>query len=1125
MDGPNSKPDTAGEQTRFEFHESHMGCTFKIVLYSTDAATASRASRLAYERVTSLDATLSDYQAESELSQLAAKAGGPPVAVGADLFDVLRKSKEFHAKTDGVLDVTIAPVGRLWRRARRDRKLPDPIKLAEARRLVGADNLILDPERRTVRLRKPGMRLDVGGIAKGYAAQAALDVLRKEGVHRALVAAAGDIVVGDPPPDAPGWTIAIAGLNPSKDEPIRYVSLSNRAISTSGDAERFVTIDGHRYSHIINPITGMGVEDRASVTVIAPDGTTADALETSVYLLGPERGLEIIDGMAGTAAIYVRDTPEGPRIFESARFGAIPLATPKQAGDGALPRETRRTGGFLLREVEPAAVGLDADRLRRIDEAVGRAVASGDVPGAVVMVGRKGAIAHFRAYGDRTIEPDRAAMTRDTLFDMASLTKPVVTATAIMLLVEEGKLRLTDHIVRYLPEFDNHGKRAITVEQLLRHRAGLVPDNPLDDYKQGTERAWDRIADLEPVAPPGERFLYSDVGFLILGRLVERISGMPLDRFAAERIFPIVGMTDAHFRPIGGTNDDSLAPLSRIAPTERETPGGKMLHGVVHDPRSRALGGVAGHAGLFAAATDLASFAQTLLNGGLAPNGRRLLGPLTVRAMIDAATTPEHQRRGLGWDIDTSYSGPRGSLFGPESFGHTGFTGTSLWIDPETQTFVILLTSRLHPTGRKPAPTALRSELATIVASSIADADISPRGGGTPVASPSHEPAASDSQVLCGVDVLIKEDFKLLRGQRVGLVTNQTGRARDGRSTIDVLFKAPDVKLVRLFSPEHGIRGDVDAKVDDGKDEATGLPIVSLYGERRKPVAADLDDLDTLVYDIQDIGVRYYTYESTLGLVLEAAKELGKRLVVLDRPNPLGGLEVEGPVRDPGFASFIAYHALPVRHGMTVGELARLYNVERGLGAGLEVVPCRGWSRRALFDRTGLLWINPSPNMRSLTEALLYPGVGWLEATNLATGRGTDTPFERVGAPWIEPSRLAQALNALKLPGVRFVPIQFIPRERQYKGERCGGVQILVTDWSRFEPVRLGLALAVTLRRLHRNSWKPDGILRMLCDQKAYDAILQGREIDEVEALWEGELNRFRQTRRRYLMYPEAPGS
>ncbi len=377
-----------------------------------------------------------------------------------------------------------------------------------------------------------------------------------------------------------------------------------------------------------------------------------------------------------------------------------------------------RAGGTLP-ESPPAAVGFDAARLRRIDGAVDRAIAGGSIPGAVVLVGRRGAIAHAYVAGRRAVEPAPEPMTRDTVFDMASLTKPVATATSIMLLIEEGKLRLQDKVVRFLPELDNHGKNKITVEHLLRHCAGLVPDDPLEDYASGPAEAWKRIAGIDLTSAPGERFVYSDVGFLILGKLVERISGQSLDQFARDRIFRVIGMTDARFRPLEDRAGEDSLPANRIAPTEREMPSGSMLRGVVHDPRARALGGVAGHAGLFATADDLAIFAATLLGGGVTADGRRLLSPLAVRALFDPGSTPAGQKRGLGWDIDTSFSAPRGEFFGPESVGHTGFTGTSIWIDPETETFVILLASRLHPDGKKPSPTALRAEIATLAAAAI----------------------------------------------------------------------------------------------------------------------------------------------------------------------------------------------------------------------------------------------------------------------------------------------------------------------------------------------------------------------------------------------------------------------
>lgn len=749
-----------------------------------------------------------------------------------------------------------------------------------------------------------------------------------------------------------------------------------------------------------------------------------------------------------------------------------------------------------LPEAKPADVQLDGARLAEIDQAVERAIASREIPGAVVVVGRKGRIVLARAYGRRAVVPSAEPMTRDTIFDLASLTKPVATATSVSILREQGKIDVEAPFVQYLPEFDNHGKGAITVDQLLRHRSGLIADNPISDYADGPEKAWERLATLEPTSKPGEKFLYSDVNFLILGKLVEKLSGKPLDVFARESIFEPLGLASTTYRP---------APSDRIAPTEPS--GGTMLRGVVHDPRARALGGVAGHAGLFGTADDLAVFAQMMLDKGKGSQGRRILSASNVETITDPGNTPQGQRRGLGWDIETPFSSPKGRRFGPHGFGHTGFTGTSLWVDTDSEMFVILLTSRLHPDGKAASPTALRREVATIAAGAV-----------KPVAS---TPAPAPGPVDCGIDVLVKGGFAPLKGKRVGLVTNHTGKTKDGETTIDVLFKAPEVRLVALFSPEHGIRGLVDAEVGDSRDEATGLPVFSLYGKTRKPSPETLEGVDILVYDIQDIGARFYTYISTLGLVLEAAKEKGIPVVVLDRPNPIGGVEVSGPVRDPELGSFIAFHELPVRHGMTIGELATLFNVERKVGADLTVIRCEGWHRADFYDRTGLLWVNPSPNMRSLTEALLYPGVGLLEATTLATGRGTDTPFERVGAPWIDPRGFAQALNGLNLAGVRFVPIRFTPKERQFAGKECGGVQITITDWSRFDPLRLGIGMALVLRKACRETWEPAGLMKLMCDKATYQAILDGKSLDEIEALWKPELDAFRAVRSRYLLYKD----
>lgn len=309
--------------SRFEFHETHMGCDFKLVLYTIDDETARRASVSAYQRIARLNRILSDYDPDSELMRLCEKAGGPPVEVSAELFYILERSQEMSRRSGGAFDVTVNPVVRLWRRAQRDRRLPDREALDKARDLVGYQNVRLDAKARTVQLSKPGVKLDLGGIAKGYAAGEAIVDLRAHGVPRALAAAAGDIVVGDPPPGETGWKVGIGPLDQPGGTPTRFVRIQNAAVSTSGDAERYVEIGGKRYSHIVDPRTGYGVVDRASVTVVAPDGATADSLDTAAYILGPERGLELVESVPGAAALIVRSEGGKTRTYESMRWTSI----------------------------------------------------------------------------------------------------------------------------------------------------------------------------------------------------------------------------------------------------------------------------------------------------------------------------------------------------------------------------------------------------------------------------------------------------------------------------------------------------------------------------------------------------------------------------------------------------------------------------------------------------------------------------------------------------------------------------------------------------------------------------------------------------------------------------------
>jgi uncharacterized protein YbbC (DUF1343 family) len=429
----------------------------------------------------------------------------------------------------------------------------------------------------------------------------------------------------------------------------------------------------------------------------------------------------------------------------------------------------------------------------------------------------------------------------------------------------------------------------------------------------------------------------------------------------------------------------------------------------------------------------------------------------------------------------------------------------------------VFLSNRLHPDGKGDV-TRLRGLVSTIAAAALTD---DTRGSARRLAA--RVPIRRE--VLAGADALPSQGFRPLAGKRVGLVTNAAGRLRDGRSTIELLAsdeaKKAGVRLVRLFSPEHGIRSDADAEVADHVDPATGLPIHSLYGEDRRPRPEHLAGLDALVFDVQDVGTRFYTYITTLRSALEEAAKAKITFVVLDRPDPLGGAALEGPLADADRLAFTVAHTIPVRYGMTPGELALLYDAELRLGADVAVVKLSGWSRGLWYDETGLEWVNPSPNMRSLTQATLYPGVGLLETTNLSVGRGTDTPFEVVGAPWLDGKRLTAVLSARKIPGVTFTPIHFTPSASTFAGERCGGVRLTVTDRDSLHPVALGIEMAAALRDLHPSDWQSAKFLALLANRDSFDRLARGETADAIVASWRPGLDAFRARRAPFLLYSE----
>lgn len=755
-----------------------------------------------------------------------------------------------------------------------------------------------------------------------------------------------------------------------------------------------------------------------------------------------------------------------------------------------------------------------AEKLAELDEAIIQAIHDHNCPGGVLWVEHRGH-AYHKAYGSRAVIPSIEPMTEDTIFDLASLTKVIACTPAMMLLIERGQVNLDDRVSTYIPEFTGSGKEAITIRHLMLHLSGLRGDIETQSDWHGQQAAIAKACQEKVLSPPGTAFRYSDINFFLLGEIVQRVTKTPLEDFVAREIYVPLKMVDTGYLP-------PESKLSRVAPTE--VVGGKPFRGVVHDPTARHMGGVAGHAGLFATAADLALYARMLLNQGKL-DGVRIFKPETVRLMTSVQTPRElAARRGLGWDIDTGYSGPRGKVFPLGSYGHTGWTGTSIWIDPFSDTFVIFLSNRNHP-DESANVGSLRRQLGTLTAEAVPDFNfVYVPGALTPFREASsaiplanaHEKHAQ-FKTLQGIDVLVREKFAPLKGLRVGLVTNHTGHDRQRNPTIDLFKNAPGVQLEAIFSPEHGLRGVKDQHVADTVDEKTGLPVYSLYGATLKPKPEQLKGLDALVFDIQDVGCRFYTYTATMALAMEAAAENGKKYFVLDRVDPINGATVDGPMLE-GDSSFVAYHRVPLRYGMTIGELARMFQVERNCHADLTVIPLENWPRDLWFDQTGLPWTDPSPNMRNLTEATLYPGIGLLESA-ISVGRGTDTPFEVVGAPYVDDVRLADELNRSDLKGVSFVPVRFTPGYSVHKGELCRGVSIVLTDREACKVVEVGVQIAETLYNLYPNEFSPEKLAHLLVNPATLEAIKANKSLKEIRALWQKDLEEFQKVRAKYLLY------
>jgi SSS family transporter len=993
---------------------------------------------------------------------------------------------------------------------------------------------------------------------------------------------------------------------------------------------------------------------------------------------------------------------------------------------------------------EPASPATAAPDFSAVSTAINAAIAQKKLPGAVVVIGHGGKVVFEQAYGVRKLagepgldgKPSPAEpMTLDTIFDMASLTKCLVTATAIMQLYEAHKLDFDDPVAKYLPEFAapatrpptssangatlyqpgaqpqesdrKETKRAegqtytasdkakVTIRELLTHYSGLPPDVDLKDAwglaapdkAEGIRRAMNSPL----TTTPGTHFEYSDINYIVLGALVEKLSGETLDVYASAHIFLPQGIRGPYrsqflpleracglsssFPPYSAPSGDRITDqkgvalvecdrpgswspeqiISHTAPTQHDDQGTKetnpdfdvLLRGTVHDPTVRRMGGVAGQAGLFSTAADVALFAQALLDR-LA--GRPSNFPLK-RETLQLMTTPQQPKtaqggatiftqdgqttagvalRGFGWDINSAYSRPRGTVFPttgtavptagagvPASFGHTGFTGTSLWMDPASDTYVILLSNAIHPRGNSPI-SALRGEVATAAAQALGVgvggyvAYISYSKDGKPTsivktdpgwprtpheidchapnticdvavvgASYSYAPLPSKfppiplsalfsgitsnpPPTLTGIDVLEATNFAALKEAaarngghlRIGLLTNQTGLDAQGRRTIDVLRGiGGGIELTTLFSPEHGIFGAKDStEIGQEVDPTTGLKVISLYGAKdadRRPKPEDLKNLDAVVIDLQDAGVRFYTYETVVGYLLEAAACETARahpleVILLDRPDPINGDAVQGPISNTA-SSYLDYMPLPIRHGFTLGELAQYIHGEHPVTcapntppiknpARLTVVPMQNWRREEFFDATGVPWVNPSPNLRSVTEATLYPALGMMDMTNVSVGRGTATPFEVFGAgataatkdapvlpAWFDGKAVAAYLTARNIPGVTFTPTTTRVAEDAnhypYHGQTVEGVRLTVTDRFALDSPELGIEILSALDHLYPTQFKLDKAAPLVANVETMAALERGDDPRTIAAGWAKGLLDFKARCAQYLIY------
>lgn len=761
-----------------------------------------------------------------------------------------------------------------------------------------------------------------------------------------------------------------------------------------------------------------------------------------------------------------------------------------------------------LEVVSPETLAVDSQQLNRIDGLVFEAIKKNQLPGAVVCVGYQGKIVFLKAYGDKQVEPTRIPMTTDTLFDMASVTKPLATALSVMLLAEQGTIRVRHRASDYLPEFAKEGKEDITIQQLLTHTSGLIPDNPIEDYHDGPAAAWDNICNLAPVTPPGEKFAYSDVGFIVLGELVKRVSGKDVNQFSQEHIYGPLGLHETTYLP--------PAHLRELAATTEQRDG-RWMKGEVHDPRAFLLGGVAGHAGLFSTANDLAVIGQTLANGG-SYHGKRIIGSETLRAMtapVDVGTG----KRGLGWDKQSGYSSNKPDFFSEASFGHGGFTGTAFWVDPELDMFIIFLSNRVHPNGKGSVNTLAgmigNIAVAAISRTEVKKQEIQRERSELPENKSRQQ---QNGRTLVGIDALRREEFRTLNSRKLGLVTNVTGKSRDNLFTADLLRASKTHELKAIFNWDWQALAKPSSE-EQGDQKLLGVAVANLKAIETLSTNESFKEIDTLVVDFQDTGISDARLVRGMLQILRAGENKNVPVVILDRPNPYGGNWVSGPIINYAVDDNGATIPLPLLHGATLGELALLLRQEFNISVQVHVVPCDNLKRETTFEKTGLVWEPIGEEVTNYNSLWLEPIRRVLSFADLSWGEGTEIEDEAFGTPWIDAQQLAEYLNGQGLIGVVFVPVRFTPNAGVHAGHECRGVQIVITDRNQVSLEGVIYAMSIGLKRLHPQEWPHEKVANTFADLAVRQTFNERQAVDVIIQSGREGLILFRQRRGAVLLY------